>query len=1303
MGQNGGSDNDGIVDYLRGQIGRAATSVLRWANQETRNVAAPALTPLTPGFDLDQHQVYVDHLDTALLNEGTRNIALTGRYGSGKSSVLQEFANRQRDRVLFLSLSTLGPDEADESRTNQIEKELVKQLLHRERPARLPQSRYQRIYRLSRWRAAAESTMAIAAIGIALWLFGVFPDLPGFTSDHPQWARIGALITVGVAAVCLLAGIRLAVFNRLVSEVSAGGASISLVKSDSYFDEYLDEIVYFFESMRRVEIVIFEDLDRFDDPGIFEALRELNTLLNNSKQIRASPIRFIYALRDSIFEKLGHDTISEHDDAAHAESVRANRTKFFDIVIPIVPFITHRTSRDLLAQILSKSELAPEVSVAGELIDLTARHLPDMRLLTNIRNEYVLYSTRLIMEKRGIDPLEAAKLFAMVVYKNVHLADFERVQQGRSDLDSVYLTSRRLVAESIEVRRNRLREIANTNALREILAARAGIWGDKLEWFFDKIGEGRRGNRAARGYLIAGTEFTSDEIRTDAFWKQMLDNRDGIAVQFPDPNSYPPQMSVIATEADIQRLFEDDLKIDDWESTAQADLEREVTRLQADLDTLRKADFKELASRPDFTLTDDGVQRPFADLVEENIKSEVGRALIAEGFIDRHYTLYVGQYYGNRVPLNAMTFIVHHVETNHPDFDYPFADDGEIHAVLRETKRFFLSDSSAYNIGLLDYLLEHADPGVVTVLDGITRRQTATEKAFLESYLTAGTNAAAAVAHMASNWPAIFTQLIETIDLARDKRIELVDAALAHTSTEIDYELNNAIRSYFQNTYKFFLSVSESGVRAVGIPDRDSTAGGFDEERMARNATTTMARAGFICDNLSALNGAALAHLVRTSSYTLTSDNLRSALGGPVSLSLDHIRATDTDVYTYVLEEPERYLTAIRDELTDETRGQQWTSAQSEGRIDSAASQVTGSAASRCSYRTRWTIENPDEFTAVVSDLAKHTTQQSAAVFSHAHPDCTIQSLATIPSTSWEALARCRRFPMTLNNVADYIDYVGGVDPDLASALTAAGAVAVSRAGDPADSDGLDDEISKIKRRVAAEVLQAADAIPDPAFRVALVTSLDLKEWLPATSVQPEPGPLLGLLIGERVCADDSSIFEHFGALDWETFRYAVTRSTEFQVFVTPALLGADMTAQLLSSADISDLLKKVVLRRFDEFVPTDNRRALTAAGFAALTTNSGLAANQISSIASGTADAELVLQLLERFQEDFSIEQTVNVLVSLPSPYSELMKPGSTLTFPRNLHHTSVLHRLKSEGRITMRALPKSRNKDARIEVTVL
>ena len=54
------------------------------------------LETLAPKYVPAQHKTYLDRLDAAIRNPETRNIALTGRYGSGKSSVLEQF---QRDHT----------------------------------------------------------------------------------------------------------------------------------------------------------------------------------------------------------------------------------------------------------------------------------------------------------------------------------------------------------------------------------------------------------------------------------------------------------------------------------------------------------------------------------------------------------------------------------------------------------------------------------------------------------------------------------------------------------------------------------------------------------------------------------------------------------------------------------------------------------------------------------------------------------------------------------------------------------------------------------------------------------------------------------------------------------------------------------------------------------------------------------------------------------------------------------------------------------------------------------------------------
>lgn len=47
------------------------------------------LASLAPRFDGKQHQIHQDLLERAVDDESTRNIALTGAYGTGKSIILE--------------------------------------------------------------------------------------------------------------------------------------------------------------------------------------------------------------------------------------------------------------------------------------------------------------------------------------------------------------------------------------------------------------------------------------------------------------------------------------------------------------------------------------------------------------------------------------------------------------------------------------------------------------------------------------------------------------------------------------------------------------------------------------------------------------------------------------------------------------------------------------------------------------------------------------------------------------------------------------------------------------------------------------------------------------------------------------------------------------------------------------------------------------------------------------------------------------------------------------------------------------
>ena len=375
------------------------------------------LRSLAPSYEEQRHGVYVTALVRALREQDdVRNIALTGAYGTGKSSVLRHLTEMTefRDRVLELSLSTVGvaqekPEGESDTNpaawttTNLIQKEIVKQILYRDAPEKTRGSRFRRLSRF-RWRPEIGIAFGLGALLFAvLWIVGLAAPLMRVLGSDPA---PGWFVLANAALLVLLAGIVYAVrwltHNRVfLDKLSAGPATVSLAAtSSSYFDQYMDEIVYYFENSGR-DIVIFEDIDRFEDVHIFETLRALNTLLNGSEQVRRRRInlpdraidrprpdvKFIYALRDSVFEKLGdttgidtdpdaeatvsEDQAKESDpaapDQADDEVRRANRTKFFDIVIPIVPFITHRNARDLMLDAMKGT------GVSRDLINVAAR------------------------------------------------------------------------------------------------------------------------------------------------------------------------------------------------------------------------------------------------------------------------------------------------------------------------------------------------------------------------------------------------------------------------------------------------------------------------------------------------------------------------------------------------------------------------------------------------------------------------------------------------------------------------------------------------------------------------------------------------------------------------------------------------------------------------------------------------------------------------------------------------------------------------------------------------------------------
>lgn len=500
----------------------------------------------------------------AVENPLVRNIALSGNYGVGKSSILQEVSRLKKDEVVELSLSTLAPIEESDlddsvprqatTPTNRIQQEIVKQLLYREEPQKTVGSRFRRIERFEPRREAVVSVLVGFVTMLILMITGWGATVA--LTLKPLWdAGLWMYLVIWLVAAGVAYLARSLLHGRIhIKQFSAGAAAVTLdEKSVSYFDQYLDEIVYFLETSK-YRIVIFEDVDRFNDSHIFETLRSLNTLLNAAPQIEHRPVRFIYAIKDSIFDRIGLEQEGrkpdpagiELTDPAQAEIVRANRTKFFDIVIPVVPFITHRSARSLTTQILR----GIEHEVSDDLVDLAGRFVPDMRLLKNVRNEFVVFRDRIFSGDGGQLNLSETDLFAMMLYKSTHLSDFEAIRLGRSNLDSLYESRRSLVVANVTRIEGQVRVERQRLANAGDLTTRAKRLGDRLIERIYFIIRAAHFQKANEHYEYANAVRTADYFRTKAFWAEFVKGDGSTSVVWRNP--YYGQQVITLSRSDVE-------------------------------------------------------------------------------------------------------------------------------------------------------------------------------------------------------------------------------------------------------------------------------------------------------------------------------------------------------------------------------------------------------------------------------------------------------------------------------------------------------------------------------------------------------------------------------------------------------------------------------------------------------------------------------------------------------------------------------------------------------------------------------
>lgn len=398
---------------------------------------------LTPEILKGNKQIYTEALDYAFSNNDIKNIAITGIYGAGKSTVwntyvhqnglsniitvsLGKYKNHIKDNNRYSDSNGIADNHSNENQKtddidddNRVERQLINQILSQIESKKIPLSKYGFKSNKSK-RSICLQSLAFLSIICSILIWITRDTFISFVNE--SYKNFNGISLMLLCALLLFVPLfyYLYIFNRgskfKISKIAFKGAEANVNDNnidESVLDRDIKELVYLLRSSDS-KIVVFEDLDRYNNTSIYTKLRELNFLLNHYVKISGDkkPVRFIYMLKDSLF-------------------FSKNRTKFFDFILPIVPIVDSKTSENELIELFKSVENAPDRSVLADI----SLYVDDMRLLKNIVNEYIVYSK--IIPLGQID-LDSNKLFALITLKNIFPNEFDLLQEDKGFIRTVF-------------------------------------------------------------------------------------------------------------------------------------------------------------------------------------------------------------------------------------------------------------------------------------------------------------------------------------------------------------------------------------------------------------------------------------------------------------------------------------------------------------------------------------------------------------------------------------------------------------------------------------------------------------------------------------------------------------------------------------------------------------------------------------------------------------------------------------------------------------------------------------------------
>ncbi|WP_316840034.1 hypothetical protein [Pedobacter gandavensis] len=719
-----------LLRYFDRQLQRGIIK-MEASSMETINLNTTpqhAFQSLSPISNADPEGEYTKALTWALKNRkqaDIKNLAITGTYGSGKSSILKTFQAQNSDpdlSFLNISLATFKEETANKNSPKGsdllrlIELSVLQQIFYHEEDDKIPDSRFKKIKSFKRKKLWLLSVglflLAISTLHLIkqTWL----EDLVGFQFSNltKQLLTFSSLIIAVVGYFYIIFKSIRTISSITVSKLNVHDAEIEINKniSKSILNNHLDELLYFFE-VTDYTVVIIEDLDRFEQTEIFTKLRELNLLLNYSDKIKRD-IVFIYAVRDDMFKD-------------------KDRTKFFDFILPVIPVINSSNSNEKLLEIVKNNNY----TIKSELIENLSLFIDDMRLLYNITNEFYIYHKKL-------GKLNQDKLISMVVYKNIYPNDFVDLSKGEGQLYNVFNKKAFFIKEKLKEVDDQIHGIRND--IKEIEETQITDVHQLRMIYVYKYLE-KLSNICA--FVMNGKTYKFHEVTTETVFEYFLNDK--VSYQFftNGYNNYTVASSSlnlkftdIEAEIDPDHTYLERLnRLNEWNTDKVEDLKVRITKLESEKTKIRHFKIKDIIALGGCNME-----------LENKKQLQLVNILLRNGYINEDYQDYISIFYEGSITKEDREFLLNVKAQISSEFDYKL---NKIDKLIPKIDPIDFTKDYILNYDLLDHvLLKTTNKTQKLLIFDILKNESDNSIAFINGFIDDSKNLGLFIKELAKVW-----------------------------------------------------------------------------------------------------------------------------------------------------------------------------------------------------------------------------------------------------------------------------------------------------------------------------------------------------------------------------------------------------------------------------------------------------------------------------------------------------------------------------------------------------------------------